>query len=136
MRNVLLSVLLLAGCSHLTQYTNARPDAATDEAFVKELVRLDAEVRACYAKQTSMEAVPLELAVDETGAPIAAVAKGPMYGSTLGGCLETVAFRANLGAGNGRRMGHAIASLAPVVVIQTPVTVTSDSSTPVAPVKQ
>jgi hypothetical protein len=109
-----LTMLSLGGCAHLVQFTHARPDQAADEAFARELVRLDPEVRACYAKVIVNDPVPLELAVDESGVPLAARATGPLFGSTLAGCLESVAFRANLGAGDGRRLGKAIASLRPL----------------------
>lgn len=104
----------LSGCAHLVQFTGAVPDAAADEAFARELDRLDKGVRACYGKVIVTDEVPLELAVNEQGAPIAARTAGPLFGSTLGGCLESVAFQANLGPGTTRRLGRAVARLRPV----------------------
>jgi hypothetical protein len=112
-KTVLVLAVALAGCAHLTQFQYATPDAAADTALAAELDRLDAEVRACYAKVIISDPVPLEVAVDESGAPLAAKVTGRLFGSTLGGCIETVAFRVNLGAGNGRRLAHATAQLKP-----------------------
>ncbi len=109
----LLALAALAGCAHLIQFTGAQPDVAADATFARELDRLDGDVRACYAKVSVTDAVPLELAVDEAGAPLAARAAGPLFGTTLGGCLESVAFKANLGQGAGRRLARATAHLRP-----------------------
>ena len=96
------------------QFTGATPDPAADEAFTQELDRLDKDVRACYAKVIVTDDVPLELAVNEQGSPLAARTTGRLFGSTLGGCLEAVAFQANLGQGNTRRLGRAVARLKPL----------------------
>jgi hypothetical protein len=129
--SLVVLTVLLSGCAHLVQFTGASPDPAADEAFARELDRLDAEVRACYAKVVIIDPVPLELAVDESGGPLAARAVGPLFGSTLGGCLETVAFRANLGAGPMRRLGRAIAHLKPAVPVAE---VAPPASPPMVPV--
>jgi hypothetical protein len=104
----------LAACSHQTQFYGGRVDLNADTEFQRELGRHDADVKKCYEAVTATDTVPLEMVVDENGRPLAARANGPLFGSTLAGCLETVAFRVTLRPGNGRRIAHATAGPHPI----------------------
>jgi hypothetical protein len=104
----------LAACSHQTEFYGGHVSIDADMEFQRELGRHDVDVKKCYAAVNSTEKVPLEMVADENGKPLAARATGPLFGSTLGGCLETVAFRIKLRPGNGRRIAHATAGPHPI----------------------
>ena len=119
-RNLLVGLTLLASsalvpaCSHQTEFYGGHVDISADEEFQRELGRRDVDVKKCYASVTSRDEIPLEMVVDATGKPLAARALGRLFGSTLAGCLETVAFRITLPAGDGRRIAHATAGPHPI----------------------
>ena len=106
--------LPVAGCSHQVQFYGGAPSVDADYEFQHELERHDADVKKCYGLVVATDDVPMEMVVDAAGKPLAARATGPIFGSTLAGCMETVAFKIRLGEGTGRRIAHATAAARPL----------------------
>ena len=104
----------LAGCSHQVQFYGGTRSVDADAEFQREIERRDADVKKCYTTVAVTDDVPLEMVVDATGKPLAATATGPIFGSTLAGCMETVAFKIRLAPGSGRRIAHATAAMHPM----------------------
>jgi len=113
-----LGASLLGACSHQTEFYGGHIDIGADEEFQRELGRRDVDVKQCYASVSAKNEIPLEMVVDDNGKPLAARATGPLFGSTLAGCLETVAFRITLPPGGGRRIAHATAGPHPIPAAQ------------------
>ncbi|MEO6954845.1 MAG: hypothetical protein ABI321_23800 [Polyangia bacterium] len=102
-------VLPLAACSHQVQFYGGVPSVDADHEFQRGIDDHEADVQRCYGLVIATADVPLEMVVDAAGKPLAARATGPIFGSTLAGCMETVAFKIRLGAASGRRIAHATA---------------------------
>ncbi len=101
----------LAGCSHQVQFYGGVRSVDADAEFQREIERHAADVKYCYTTVAVTDDVPLEMVVDATGKPLAATATGPLFGSTLAGCMETVAFKIRLGQSSGRRIAHGTAGI-------------------------